>query len=91
MRLGLIALALTLAACSPRFAVGQCVQARGEELERWETPPHIVRIVDVGRRAYRVSAWTADRQWLESVSFDRLRLDHPDYFRVVPCPDGSKP
>ena len=85
-RFSLISLAMLLAACSPqRFKVGDCV-VQYEALERWDTPM-IVRIEELGRRVYRVRPWLDNAStWGPYEDRHRSILDHPSYYRIVPCP-----
>jgi len=85
-RLLVISIVFLVTACSsPRFKAGDCVmQSAG--FERW-TVPGIVRIEEVGRRAYRVRArMSYISEWGAYEERDRGVLDHPSYYQIVPCP-----
>ena len=56
----------------PKFAKGDCVQ-RTADVEHWEQPEPIVKILEVGRKKYRTTEWnpetkTFDLNW-ESHAF----------------------
>jgi hypothetical protein len=48
----------------PKFAKGDCVQ-RTADVERWEQPEPIIKILEVGRKKYRTIEWN-----LETKTFD---------------------
>jgi hypothetical protein len=43
----------------PKFAKGDCVQ-RVYDVERWETPEPIIKILEVGIKKYRTTEWSRD-------------------------------
>lgn len=43
----------------PKFAKGDCVQ-RTADIERWEEPEPIIKILEVGRKKYRTTEWSPD-------------------------------
>lgn len=43
----------------PKFAKGDCVQ-RVADVERWEEPEPIVKILEVGRKKYRTTEWSKE-------------------------------
>lgn len=43
----------------PKFAKGDCVQ-RNSDVERWETPEPIIKILEVGIKKYRTTEWSPE-------------------------------
>ena len=69
----------------PKFAKGDCVQ-RTADVEHWETPEPIIKILEVGRKKYRTAEWLT-----ETKTFDPMWESHPfmlvDAFNTkVRCP-----
>ena len=81
----LVALLLLMAACSPRYTVGDCVSLDADE--PWEKPL-VVRIEQVGHRAYLGRYWLPDSQaWSTTpLTHPHSRFDHPWFWKRVPCP-----
>lgn len=77
----LLILLFTACTSEPRFKVGDCVQFNWNIKERWESPPMIDKILEVGKRGYRTSSYMRG-YWYTS----DLPLYFADNLIKVKCP-----
>jgi hypothetical protein len=47
-----------------KFAKGDCVQ-RVADVERWEDPEPIIKILEVGRKKYRTTEWSTQKKMFD--------------------------
>lgn len=71
---------LLFAGCgaSPALGVGECFSLAFEQRrprERWESPPSIMRVAEVGRDNYRVEFWSEGRREFSGLSNPSIGKD----------------
>ena len=78
---------LLLTSCSytpsPKFKVGDCIQATWEQ-ESWESPWLIEKIISIGNRSYQVQWWSlSSKTWETSEFGPRFSSE----LKKVECPE----